>query len=194
MELLEQNKVWAAQMEKFCPGFFQDLSKGQAPEYLWIGCSDSRVPSNSVLGMEPGELFVHRNIANCVYAQDLNVLGAIQYAVEHLQVKFILVVGHYGCGGVRAAMGDDDHGTLDHWLRPIRDLYEAKHGVLAGMSDDARRSDALVEFNVIKSVESVCRTSPVQKAWKAGRLLRIIGWVYDIGNGNIKDLGVQATG
>ncbi|KAJ3335949.1 hypothetical protein HDU93_004012 [Gonapodya sp. JEL0774] len=193
-QILEQNKAWAAEMEATHPGFFADLAKGQTPEYLWIGCSDSRVPPNVVLGMDPGELFVHRNIANCVYSQDLNVLGALQYAVEVLHVKYILVVGHYGCGGVRAAMSDEELGTLDNWLRPIKDLFEAKERVLASYKTEEQRTNAMVEFNVIKSVESVCHSTSVRKAWKAGQELHVLGWVYNLENGIMKDLKAEASG
>ncbi|KAJ3335948.1 hypothetical protein HDU93_004011 [Gonapodya sp. JEL0774] len=193
-DVLELNKNWATEMGLLYPSFFEDLAKGQAPQYFWIGCSDARVPPNVVLGMEPGELFVHRNIANCVYAQDLNVLGALQYAVEVLKVKYILVVGHYGCGGVRAAMSDDDLGTLDNWLRPIKELYESKQATLSAIKETVHQTNALVEFNVVKSVESVCRTRSVQNAWKSGRELHVIGWVYSLQNGIIRDLKVRAKG
>ncbi|KXS17425.1 carbonic anhydrase [Gonapodya prolifera JEL478] len=192
-DVLAQNRAWAAKMERERPGFFEEMAKGQSPEYLWIGCADSRVPPNVVLGLEPGELFVHRNIANCVYSTDLNVLGAIQYSVEVLKVKYILVVGHYGCGGVNAAMSDNDHGTLDNWLLPIKELYENKEPVLAGIKDDKHRAETMVEFNTLKSVESVCRTKSLQNAWKLGQEVKVIGWVYSLDSGTIKDLNVEVS-
>lgn len=188
--LFENNRTWASNLEKAKPGFFQKLSRQQAPEYLWIGCSDSRVPANEIVGLLPGELFVHRNVANLVIHTDMNCLSVLQYAVEVLQVKHIIVCGHYGCGGVKAAMGEKSHGLIDNWLRNIQDLYRRSHGELVHIKDETRRADRLCELNVIEQAFNLGHTTIVQEAWGRGQSLAIHGWIYSISNGLLKDLEV----
>jgi len=185
--IFERNKAWADAISEKDPGFFSSLAAQQSPEYLWIGCSDSRVPANQIIDLPPGEVFVHRNIANVVVHTDLNCLSVIHFAVEVLRVKHIIVCGHYGCGGVAAAMDDRDHGLIDNWLRHIRDVDRLHADSLEGLDPHAR-IDALCELNVREQVTNVCNSPIVQKAWKEGRDLFVHGWIYNINNGLLKDL------
>ena len=191
--LIENNKTWVAEQLQLDPNFFENLSKGQAPEYLWIGCSDSRVPAESITGTEPGEMFVHRNIANMVVHSDMNMLSVLSYAVDVLKVKHIIVCGHYGCGGVMAAMKNQQFGLIDNWLRHIKDVYRYHHAELDAIKDDTLRARRFVEVNVQEQVHDLGKTSIVQNAWKRGQLLHLHGWVYDIQDGLINDLGVNFT-
>lgn len=192
--LFDSNLQWAEGIKKEDPDFFTKLSKQQSPQYLWIGCSDSRVPANQIVKLLPGEIFVHRNIANMVVHTDLNCLSVIQYAVEVLEIKHIIICGHYGCSGVRAAMENKDHGLIDNWLRHIRDVYRFHQDALDRVEDEGRKHDLLCELNVIEQVENVCHTTMVQNAWKEGRQLTVHGWIYSIENGILKDLDVCVTG
>ena len=189
--LLENNKKWVAEQLELDPNYFEKLSKGQAPEYLWIGCSDSRVPANTITGTDPGDMFVHRNIANMVVHSDMNMLSVLSYAVEVLKVKHIIVCGHYGCGGVLAAMGNQQIGLIDNWLRHIKDVYRYHHQELDAIADPVERGRRFVEVNVMEQVHDLGKTSIVQNAWKNNQPLHIHGWVYDIHDGLINDLGVN---
>ena len=184
----ERNLEWATAVKEREPAFFENLAAQQNPEYLWIGCSDSRVPANQIINLPPGEVFVHRNIANVVVHTDLNCLSVIHYAIEILKVKHIIVCGHYGCGGVRAAMDDQEYGLIDNWLRHIKDVDRFNSGDLEGL-DENERLDALCELNVKEQVTNVCNTSVVQKTWRSGGDLTVHGWIYDINNGLLKDMG-----
>jgi carbonic anhydrase len=190
-DLLANNKKWAAEMEERHPGFFRQLAEQQKPEYLWIGCSDSRVPANEIVGLMPGELFVHRNIANLVLHTDLNCISVLHFAVEVLQVKHIIVCGHYGCGGVRAALGNQDLGLIDNWLRHLKDIGYSYRDILAEEPNKDRRVDRLCELNVKQQVTNICKTKVVQRAWQQGRELALHGWIYSIEDGIIKDLHVD---
>ncbi len=190
-QLFTNNKNWADRIEKEQPGFFKQLSEQQAPEYLWIGCSDSRVPANEIVGLLPGELFVHRNVANLVLHSDMNCLSVLQYAIDILKVKHILVVGHYGCGGVKAAMGKQRVGFVDNWLRNVKDVYSMHRGELEQLADENERLNRLIELNVMEQVRNLCHTSFVQEAWERGQPLTIHGWVYSLRNGRVKDLRVS---
>ncbi|WP_372870915.1 carbonate dehydratase [Shewanella sp.] len=187
--LFDNNRRWAQRIQQENPGFFETLAKQQSPEYLWIGCSDSRVPSNQIIDLLPGEVFVHRNIANMVIHTDLNCLSVLQYAVDVLKVKHIMVVGHYGCGGVRAAMGTARLGLIDNWLGHLRDIHRLHHEELTKL-DDKTRFDRLCELNVIEQVANVSATNIVQEAWSRGQELAIHGWIYGIDNGLLTDLDV----
>ena len=191
--LIENNKTWVAEQLQLDPSFFENLSKGQTPEYLWIGCSDSRVPAESITGTEPGEMFVHRNIANMVVHSDMNMLSVLSYAVEVLKVKHIIVCGHYGCGGVMAAMKNQQFGLIDNWLRHIKDVYRYHHDELDAIEDETLRARRFVEVNVQEQVHDLGKTSIVQNAWKRNQPLHLHGWVYDIHDGLINDLGVNFT-
>jgi carbonic anhydrase len=192
--LFQNNRTWANKMRESDPDFFNKLSKVQTPEYLWIGCSDSRVPANQIIGLMPGEVFVHRNIANLVVHSDLNCLSVIQYAVDVLKVKHIIVCGHYGCGGVKAALDNGENGLIDNWLRNIKDVYRLRQGEVDACATDAEKHSKLCELNIIEQVANVCHTSIVQNAWKAGQPVTVHGWIYDIGDGVLKDLDVCITG
>jgi carbonic anhydrase len=191
--LIENNKTWVAEQLQLDPSFFENLSKGQTPEYLWIGCSDSRVPAESITGTEPGEMFVHRNIANMVVHSDMNMLSVLSYAVEVLKVKHVIVCGHYGCGGVMAAMKNQQFGLIDNWLRHIKDVYRYHHDELDAIEDETLRARRFVEVNVQEQVHDLGKTSIVQNAWKRNQPLHLHGWVYDIHDGLINDLGVNFT-
>lgn len=191
--LIENNKTWVAEQLQLDPSFFENLSKGQAPEYLWIGCSDSRVPAESITGTDPGEMFVHRNIANMVVHSDMNMLSVLSYAVEVLKVKHIIVCGHYGCGGVMAAMKNQQFGLIDNWLRHIKDVYRYHHNELDAIEDETLRARRFVEVNVQEQVHDLGKTSIVQNAWKRNQPLHLHGWVYDINDGLINDLCVNFT-
>ena len=191
--LLNHNREWAARMEAERPGFFTNLSHQQNPRYMWIGCSDSRVPANQITGLEPGEVFVHRNVANLVVPTDLNCLSTIQYAVDQLKVEHLMVVGHYGCGGVLAALNDVRIGLADNWLRQIKDVA-ARHRPLLNTAPERLRADLLVELNVIEQVVNVARTTVVQDAWGRGQKLSLHGWVYGLSDGLLKDLHISLDG
>jgi carbonic anhydrase len=192
--LFENNKNWASKINKADPDFFNKLSKQQSPEYLWIGCADSRVPANEIVGLLPGEIFVHRNIANVVVHTDLNCLSVIQYAVDVLGIKHIIVCGHYGCGGIKAAIEKREHGLIDNWLRHIKDVYRYHEQSVDRQPDEKSKLDLMCELNVIEQVANVCNTTIVQNAWKAGKELSVHGWIYGIEDGLLKDLGVCITG
>ena len=190
-ELLRSNQEWADRINAEDPGFFERLSRQQAPEYLWIGCSDSRVPANQIIDMQPGEVFVHRNIANVVVQSDLNCLSVIQFAVDVLKVRHILVVGHYGCGGVHAALHDKRLGLCDNWIRHVGNVAETHGGYLCELGDDELRHDRLCELNVLEQVVNVCHTTVVRDAWLRGQELAVHGWVYTLRDGRVHDLGVD---
>jgi len=187
-DLLAANRRWAAARVREEPDYFRRLSGLQHPEYLWIGCSDSRVPANVITGLEPGEVFVHRNVANLVHRGDLNLLSVVEYAVDTLRVRHVIVCGHYGCGGLRAAMDGSRHGIIDHWLQPIRDVAERNRTVLDGIADPEARQRQLCDLSVRAQVESLSRTPIIQSAWRRGSPLAIHGWVYDLEDGQLRDL------
>lgn len=192
-KLIEGNKRFAMSKKFQDPLYFKKLSMGQKPEYLWIGCSDSRVPANEVTNTESGEIFVHRNIANLVIHTDMNLLSVLEYAVKHLKVKHIIVCGHYGCGGVMAAMSNERHGFVDNWLRAIKDVYKNNIDTLEAIEDMDKRLDRLTELNVIEQVRNLAKTIIVQEAWKT-RSLHLHGWVYGINSGLVTDLSVIHDG
>ena len=191
--LFANNRDWAASIKQEDPEFFTKLAKQQSPEYLWIGCADSRVPANEIVGLMPGELFVHRNVANVVLHTDLNCLSVMQFAVDVLKVKHIIVTGHYGCGGVRAAMRNEQLGLSDGWLRSIRDLYFLQREPLRLIEDEEMRLDRLCELNVMRQVANVTHTSIVQNAWHRGQPLSVHGFIYGIKDGFLKDLDVSVS-
>ena len=191
-ELFARNRAWAEQMTATNPSFFSDLAHLQTPQYLWIGCSDSRVPANQITGLAPGEVFVHRNIANVVVHTDLNCLSVLQYAVDVLRVRHVMVVGHYGCGGVGAALGETRLGLIDNWLRHIQDIADGHRDLLRAAAP-AARADLLCELNVIEQAANVARTSIVQDAWAQGRKLTLHGWIYRLSNGILRDTGLNAS-
>lgn len=190
-KLLQGNKDWVARKLKEDPSFFKDLAKGQQPGVLWIGCSDSRVPANEITGTKPGEVFVHRNIANVVDHTDANLLSVLDYSVSILDVKHVIVCGHYGCGGIRAAMGNKLYGgMIDNWLRNIKDVYRLHQKELDAITDLDQRDRRFTELNIIEQVYNLCKTSTIQSAWEKNKRPHVHGWVYDVANGIIKDLGV----
>lgn len=191
--LFESNRAWAMSKLRADPGFFGRLADQQTPAYLWIGCADSRVPANEIVGLDPGELFVHRNVANLVHPADMNCLAVLQYAIEYLKVKHVIVTGHYGCGGVRAAMMPQQLGLIDHWLRPIREVFDKNATELRDIVDEYKRVNALCEMNVREQVANLAKTTIVQNAWHRGQDLSLHGWVYGISNGLIRDLGVTIS-
>lgn len=193
-KLLDNNKKWVADQLSIDPAYFDKLAQSQHPEYLWIGCSDSRVPANQITGTQPGDVFVHRNIANMVIHSDMNMLSVLSYAVEVLKVKHIIVCGHYGCGGVMAAMENKQFGLIDNWLRHIKDVYRLHYKELDSIQDKKQKADRLVELNVIEQVQDLGKTSIVQNAWKREQPLHLHGWVYDVKDGLIKDLDVNFKG
>ncbi len=186
--LFKRNKEWAQSITDENPDFFTELSKLQTPEYLWIGCSDSRVASNQLLNLAPGEVFVHRNIANMVIHSDLNCLSVMQFAIEVLKVKHVIVCGHYGCGGIKASLEDIDHGLIDNWLGHIKDVYRLHATELDAMTNQEEMEHRLCELNVIEQVANVCDTTIVKNAWKSGAELSVHGWIYNIENGILKDI------
>ena len=192
--LKANNRAWAARKTAADPGFFQRLVGQQAPEYLWIGCSDSRVPANEIVDLDPGELFVHRNVSNLAPPQDANYLSVLQFAVDVLKVKHILVVGHYGCGGVAAAVDGQRRGLVDHWLHPIREVYGENRQELEAIGDLRTRLDRLCELNVIRQVRNVASDVFVQDAWARGQTLCVHGWVYSLATGLVNDLNVAIDG
>jgi carbonic anhydrase len=192
-QLFEQNRAWAAEMETREPGFFAALEHQQSPQYVWIGCSDSRVPANQIVGLVPGEVFVHRNVGNVVVHTDLNCLSVLQYAVDVLRVTHVLVVGHYGCAGVLAALFNRRFGLIDNWLRHIQDV-RLKHAELLDSLPETRRPDSLCELNVIEQVVNVCQSTVVREAWEHGQKLSVLGWVYALNDGLIRDLQMSVGG
>lgn len=192
--LLERNRAWAKAMTDRDPDFFQRLVRQQTPEYLWVGCSDARVPANELMGMAPGELFVHRNIANLVHNIDINLMSVLEYAVGVLKVRHVIVCGHYGCGGVRAAVDRQEFGLIDNWLRKIKDIYAANKDALDDETDPEKRINLLCEINVRQQVLNICHTSIIQNAWRNGQELAVHGWIYSIGDGLLKDLGFTIDG
>jgi carbonic anhydrase len=192
--LFAANRAWASEMTRHDEQFFQRLSEQQAPQYLWIGCSDSRVPANQIVGLPPGEMFVHRNVANVVVHTDLNCLSTMQYAVEALRIRHIIVCGHYGCGGVLAALHDNRLGIVDNWLRHVQDVRQKHRAALEGLATDTERHHRLCELNVLEQVLNVSRTTVVRDAWKSGRAVTIHGWIYDVGDGLLRDLGRSVSG
>jgi carbonic anhydrase len=189
-QLFYRNRDWARSMSEREPGFFEKLVKQQSPDYLWIGCADSRVPANEIVGLLPGELFVHRNVANVVVHTDLNCLSVLQYAVDVLDVEHVIVCGHYGCGGVQAALGNNRLGLIDNWLRHVQDVRNKHQPALDELPSDAARLNRLCELNVIEQVFNVCQTTIVQSAWDRGKKLEVHGWIYDLHDGLLKDLAV----
>jgi carbonic anhydrase len=191
--LIENNRMWAATMREGEPDFFERLSRQQAPEYLWIGCADSRVPANEIVGMLPGELFVHRNVANVVVHSDLNCLSVLQYAVDVLKVRHVIVCGHYGCGGVQAAVSNDKLGLIDNWLRHVQDVQHKHRARLDELGEPNRIMDRMCELNVIEQVVNVCQTTIVQDAWARGQAVSIHGWIYGIQDGLVRDLSMHVS-
>lgn len=192
-KILDNNKTWVEKSLSKDPNFFADLAKGQTPPLLWIGCSDSRVPANEIIGAKPGEVFVHRNIANMVVHSDMNMLSVLDYAVNVLKVKHVIVCGHYGCGGVKAAMKNDSIGIIDNWIRHIKDVYRLHHNYLDSIIDEDQRFNAFVEINVKEQVFDLAKTSIVQGAWRNGQDLTLHGWVYGLNSGFVTDLKVNIS-
>jgi len=191
--LIANNRRWAQDTVRADPDFFRRLAEQQTPKYLWIGCSDSRVPANQIIGLPPGEVFVHRNVANLVVHTDLNCLSVLQYAVEVLRVEHVIVCGHYGCGGVAAACRGAPLGLIDNWLRHIQDLADRRQAVLLREPDTSRQTDRLCELNVLEQAHNVCRTTIVQDAWKRNQRLTINGWIYRLTDGLVQDLGFSVS-
>ena len=189
--LLQNNRAWAADRLQRDPGFFSRLEQIQRPEFMWIGCSDSRVPANEIVGLDPGELFVHRNVANIVVHTDLNCLSVLQFAVDVLQVKHVIVCGHYGCGGIHAATEKQEHGLIDNWLRHVQDVERDYEDELAMIADPVKRENRLCELNVTEQVRNVSRTTIVQDAWRRGHDVQLHGWIYGLKDGLISDLRVR---
>lgn len=193
-DLFDNNRRWAQRIKTSDPDFFEKLANQQSPEYLWIGCSDSRVPANQIVGLLPGEVFVHRNVANIVVHTDFNCLSVLQYAVDVLQVKHVLIVGHYGCGGVRAAYENRENGLIDNWLRNIKDVQHLHQHRLNALETDEQRVDLLCELNVMRQVSNVCHTTIVQSAWAREQPLSVHGWVYSLKDGMVRDLKCSVSG
>lgn len=191
-DLLNNNQYWAQSLTARDPDYFPRLSKAQSPKYLWIGCSDSRVPANEVVGVMPGELFVHRNVANMVVSTDMNLLSVLQFAVDVLRVEHIIVCGHYGCGGVKAALSQQEYGLIDNWLRPLKGMRYQYREAFEGLTDE-EELDLLCQINVKRQVTNVCHTTIVQNAWYQGRQLSVHGWIYDMNSGLIEDLDVSIS-
>lgn len=193
-DLLKNNRAWAVRKQTADPTFFSRLSEQQSPEYLWIGCSDSRVPANEIVGLDPGEVFVHRNVANLAVPTDINFLSVLAFAVNVLQVKHVIVCGHYGCGGVRAAFSDSRNGVIDHWLEPVRQVYRSERAHIDAIRNNADQVNALCEFNVSAQVNQIAHTTIVRDAWGCGQELAIHGWIYGLSDGLLRDLDVSRTG
>jgi carbonic anhydrase len=192
-KLFENNERWADAVQKQDPLFFDRLARQQSPEFLWIGCSDSRVPANEITGLLPGEIFVHRNVGNVVHPSDLNCLSVVQYAVEALRVTHIMVVGHYGCGGVKAALEQNRFGIVDTWLHPIRRIYEQRKDFLDATAGEEKKWDKLCELNVIEQTVALVNTTPVREAWNRGQELAVHGWIYGIRDGRLRDMDITIT-
>lgn len=193
ISLFENNRQWAKDIRKANPAFFEKLSQQQSPKYLWIGCSDSRVPANEIVGLLPGELFVHRNVSNLVVHTDMNCLSVMQYAIAILKIKHIIVCGHYGCGGIAAAIEERPHGLIDNWLRNVRDIYYLYEKEMLAIKDDNERINRLCEINVASQVFNVCNTTIVQEAWAEGQEITVHGWIYGINDGLLRDLNVSVS-
>ncbi len=193
-ELFERNRAWAARRQAEDPDFFLRLARQQTPQYLWIGCSDSRVPANEIIDLDPGEVFVHRNVANVVAHTDLNCLSVLQFAIDVLKVKHVIVCGHYGCGGVQAALAHRPYGLIDNWLRNIKDVFRRHETELAAVADDAERLHRACELNVAQQVSNVCYTTIVQDAWRRQQPLSVHGWIYGLADGLLRDLDVTISG
>lgn len=192
-KILDNNKTWVESQLALDSEYFKDLAKGQSPHLLWIGCSDSRVPANEIIGAKPGEVFVHRNIANMVVHSDMNMLSVLDYAVNVLKVKHVLVCGHYGCGGVKAAMGNDSIGIIDNWIRHIKDVYRLHNEFLDSIENEEDRFNTFVEINVKEQVYDLAKTSIVQSAWRSGQELTLHGWAYGLNSGYVTDLDVNIS-
>lgn len=192
-QLLDNNRAWAERIRQQDPDFFIKLSRQQSPGYLWIGCSDSRVPANQIVGLPPGELFVHRNVANVVVHTDLNCLSVMQFAVDVLKVRHIIICGHYGCSGVKAALSLNRLGLIDNWLRHVQDVRQKHEALLDGLHDESRRCDRLCELNVVEQVINVCQTTIVRDAWESGQELAIHGWIYGLENGLLHDMEITVS-
>jgi len=193
-ELFQKNRAWAAAIVKEQPDFFEQLSQQQAPEYLWIGCSDSRVPANEILGLMPGEIFVHRNVANVVVHTDFNCLSVIQFAVEVLKVKHVIVCGHYGCGGVKASVRNEKHGLIDSWLQHIKDVHKKHNSFLCELENENRLHNYMCELNVIEQMSNVCRTNIILDAWKREQPVSVHGWIYGLNDGLLRNLSECFSG
>lgn len=193
-DLFEKNRAWADAMVRDDPAFFERLAHQQAPRYLWIGCSDSRVPANQIVGLLPGEMFVHRNVANVVVHTDLNCLSTIQFAIDVLHVEHIIVCGHYGCGGVMAALRDEKLGLIDNWLRHVQDVRGKHRQILDALTDPLQQHDRLCDLNVIEQVVNVSQTTVVRDAWRRGQSLAVHGWIYALRDGLLRDLGMCVAG
>jgi len=193
-KLLLENKAWAVEKTHSDPNYFKKLAEIQTPEFLWIGCSDSRVPANEITGTAPGEIFVHRNIANMVVNTDLNMLSVLDYAVNHLKVKHVIVCGHYGCGGVKASLTNHNFGIINKWLRNIKDVHRFHEGELTAIANEEEKLNKMVEFNVIEQVNNLAKTSIIQKAWKYDQRPHLHGWVYGLENGLLKPIMDMAPG
>jgi len=192
-DLLAKNRAWAEEIKARDPEFFNILAQQQNPRYLWIGCSDSRVPATQLVGLHAGDMFVHRNVANVVVHTDFNCLSVLQFAIDVLNVNHVIVCGHYGCGGVKAALENLQLGLIDNWLRHVQDVMHNHHAILRAIADDAKRVDKLCELNVIEQVMNVSRTTIVQNAWARGQELAVHGWIYGIGDGLLRDLDIRVT-
>lgn len=192
--LFENNKQWVESKIKSDPAYFTKTAKDQVPNYLWIGCSDARVPANEIVGLEPGELFVHRNVANLFPHTDFNCLSVLEFAIDILKIEHVIVCGHYNCGGVKAAMTDHQLGLVDNWLRNIRDVYSSNRQELEAIDDEIERYNRLVELNVLQQVKNVCHTTIVQQAWHRKQKLTVHSWVYDLESGKLRDLGYMVSG
>jgi carbonic anhydrase len=192
--ILANNREWSEKMSKQESDYFPKLASQHSPDFLWIGCSDSRVPANEVVGLLPGELFVHRNVANIVYSSDLNCLSVVEYAVDVLLVKHIIVCGHYGCGGVKAALGRQSHGLIDNWLIKIKDIYARHREDIDSLKSETKKVDRMCELNVVEQVKTLTHTTIIQDAWRRGQALALHGWIYGLENGLIHDLGVRVDG
>lgn len=190
--LFKNNEKWAADMVSRDPEFFERLASQQSPEYLWIGCADSRVPANQIVGLLPGDVFVHRNVANLIVHSDINALSVIQFAVDVLKVRHVIVCGHYGCGGVKAAMEDQRHGLVDNWLRPVKALCDSNAEQLKSLSDE-KRLDRMCELNVVSQLENLKQTTIIQDAWSRGQELDLHGWIYSVRDGQLRDLDVTVN-
>jgi carbonic anhydrase len=193
-ELFKANVRWSQERIAADPNYFRRLSALQAPEFLWIGCSDSRVPANVITGLEPGEVFVHRNVANIVYPADLNCMSVLQFAIETLKVKHVIVCGHYGCGGVRAVLDRSPHGLVDHWLAPVHDLVRRHKQELSLLSNDGAKEDRVCELNVLIQVQNVCNSPILNAAWERSQTVAVHGWIYRLTDGRLRDLECTRTG
>ncbi len=193
-QLFENNRAWASALTRQNPSFFQDLSKQQAPEYLWIGCSDSRVPASQIVGLLPGQMFVHRNVANLVLHSDFNCLSAMQFAIDKLGIRHVIVCGHYGCGGVLAVLRNEKLGLIENWLRPVEDVKERHSSWLNGLDSEQQRHNTLCELNVVQQVVNAAKSTIVREAWAKGREVAIHGWIYGLHDGLLRDLGITVTG